>query len=246
MKRLSVLVFCFLSFFAVNASCQELKWFHSVGWYPFTMKDEATGKIFGASNDIMNELAKKLGTTASYQDVPWKRGFLMLDDGTMDVCAGAYDNAERRGLYHFSTSLFKNETRIFVNRDQRFKFDELADLKGKRIGRTIGASYGTEFDSFIKANATVSEISGGPEKLAQFLMANRVDGFMGDYIDTMHMLRKAQLDDKIVALDKAVNSVDVFFMVSKASPWSGKMEQINQGIKSLVASGKIAEIVKRY
>jgi polar amino acid transport system substrate-binding protein len=246
MKRLHTLVFCFLSFFAVNASCQELKWFHSIGWYPFTMKDEATNKIYGVSNDIMVELAKKLNTTASFQNVPWKRGFMMLDDGTMDICAGAYDNAERRGMYLFSTPLFKNETRIFVNKDKLFKFSELADLKGKRLGKPLGSSYGAEFDSFAKANIQMSENPGGADKLVVMLTADRLDGFLGDYVDTMYRLRKANLADKVIALDKPVSSVDVYFMVSKASPWGGKMEQINQGIKELVASGKIAEIVKRY
>ncbi len=246
MKRFAVLFACVVCFAGSNLNAQQLKWFHSIGWYPLTMKNEATGEIYGTSSDIMNELAKKLNTTASFQDVPWKRGFEMLDKGELDICAGAYENAERKERFLFTKALFNNETRIFVNNKKVFRFDNLNDLKGKRLGRTLGASYGTEFDTFAKDNIALTNIKTGKEQLTQMLMMNRIDGFIMDNYDCLHYLRINKLDKKIVPLKKPINTVEIYFMVSKQSPWAKKIDQIDQAIQSLIDSGKMARILDKY
>jgi len=243
-RRLSVIILLYVV--APGIGAQELRWFHAPGWYPLTMRESSTREIYGVSKDIMNELAKILNTNAKFQDVPWKRGFLMLDQGTVDICAGAYESAERQEKYLFTQSIFRNETRIFVMKTKMFTFDRLSDLKGKRLGKSLGSSYGIEFDTFAKDNIIFDEITFGKESMTKMLRANRIDGFLADYVDAMNYLRVNKLDAEIVPLDKVVNSVDVYLLVSKRSQWSNRMGDINRAISLMIDQGRITKILKGY
>ncbi|HPJ43688.1 MAG TPA: transporter substrate-binding domain-containing protein [Spirochaetota bacterium] len=244
MKRL--LLILLFSIFASRSDTQEITWFHSIGWYPFTMEDTTSGRIYGASNDIMNEIAQNLNTTASFKKVPWMRGLIMLEHGKIDICAGAYSNAERRKKYYFTQAVFRNETRIFVKKNKIFKFQNLADLKGKSLVKTRGSSYGTEFDRFATNNIKIQEVSGGTDRMILMVQMERADCFIGDYLNVMNFIRSNKLDKEIIPLDRAVNYVDVYFMVSKQSAWGKKINRINKAVKLLHDNGTIEQILKKY
>ena len=245
MPRLALSIALVLLFTA-SAAAQEFKWFHQVGWYPFTMQDKSTGAIYGASVDLMAVIGAKLNTKATFYDVPWNRGFLLLEHGDLDICAGAYANDERRGKYLFSPAIFKNETRIFVKTRKRFSFDQLSDLKGKRLGKPLGASFGEEFDAYARENIHMDEPSEGNAALITMLLADRFDGFLMDRLDAAQILKSLKLESEIVPLERPVNSLEVYLLVSKKSPWAEKMPEINQEIQLLIDSGELARIFKKY
>jgi len=240
-------VFAILSFLSINLLAEDIKYFHAPGWYPFTMKNEETNEIYGASIDIMNAIAKDLGVKAEYVDVPWKRGFSFMDTGEVDICPGAYDNAERREKYIFSIPFMKNETRIFVKKDKSFKFEKLEDLKGKKLVKALGASFGGEFDNYAKDNnLDITENPKGKESMFKMLLLDRVDGVLMDYYDTMYYLRNNNFLLEIEPLEKPVNTVDVYLLISKKSDYGQQVEKINDSIKKLIDSKKIDTILSNY
>lgn len=236
-----IMLFCFsITVFAEG----EIKYFSAAPWIPFLIKDDK-GNFSGLAIDLMNEIATKLGTKAILQDVPWKRGFLMLDEGEMDVCPSAYSNDERREKYIFTEPFMTNETRIFVRADEKFTFTKLEDLKGKSLGKSLGASYGTEFDSYVKDNSKMSENSTGKVGLFKMLTVDRIDGVLMDYRDGMSYIKKEGIKN-IVALDKPVNTVDVYIIISKKSSYSKKLPEINKIIGELKKNGTIEKMAEKY
>jgi len=225
-------------------SSQEIKYFHSPGWYPFTMRNENTGDFYGVSIDLMNEIAKEMNTTAIIEDVPWKRGFLEMDNGLLDICAGAYDNAERRSKYLFSVPFMENEIRIYVNKGEEFSVNELQDLLGKKIGIPRGASYGDEFDAFMSENMTIMETKYNNKDLVKILKYNMADCIISDYYDMGNYLKNNNLTDNIIPLDYVIDTQNVYLLLSKKSQI--KISDINNAIYNIKRSGKMEEILNRY
>lgn len=244
MKRTGTVLLLMLFSFFSNINSEEIKHFNSPGWYPLAIKEPKTGEIYGVSIDIMNEIARELNITATYVDVPWLRGFYMLEEGELDVCSGAYDNSERREKFFYSISFLKNETRIFVKKSEKFKFQKLDDLKGKRLGKTLGASFGDDFDSYAKDNIRLFENREGKEKLFQMLLKDRFEGVIMDYFDGMYFLKEHNLLDKIVPLEHPVNSVEVYLLISKKSKY--KVEDIDRILQVLIDNGTVARIISNY
>lgn len=242
--RKIVTVIMILNLCAIIFATEEIKYFSSPGWVPFLMKD-SKGNFYGFTVELMDEIALKLEARAVLQDVPWKRGFKMMDTGEIDICSSLYVNEERKTKYIFTESIIKNETRIFVKKERQFDFESFKDLKGKSIGKMLGASFGTEFDNFAKANINIVENPIGKEALFKMLLINRIDGVLMDYSDGMSYIKKNSIKN-IVVLDKPVNSVEVFMAISKKSSVKDKLFEINEIIKELKKSGVIEKMAEKY
>jgi len=242
-KLMSIMILMSL-FVAVFA--RELKYFQSVGWYPLTMKDPQSGKYYGLSIDLMNQIVKELGTKAEFFDIPWKRGFCQLDSGDMDICAGAYENQERKDKYLLSIPFLVNETRLFVRKDSPIYFNELDNLRGKHIGKSLGSSFGNEFDQFAQKYINLTENANGKEALFEMLLLKRLDGVLMDYYDGMNYLKKNKLDKEIIPLEKPVNTVNVHLLISKKSTFAGEINDINRIINKLKKKGFFKEILSKY
>jgi ABC-type amino acid transport substrate-binding protein len=236
-----IMLFCF----SITAFAEgEIKYFSAAPWVPFLHKDNK-GNFSGMAIDLMNKIAAILGTKATLQDVPWKRGFVMLDIGEMDVCPSVYSNDERREKYIFTESFITNETRIFVRADEKFAFTKLEDLKGKSLGKSLGASFGTEFDNYVKVNAKMIQENTGKVGLFRMLNAGGIDGVLMDYRDGMSYIKKEGIKN-VVALNKPVNTQDVYMVISKKSNYSKKLPEINKIIGELKESGTIKKMAEKY
>ncbi len=241
MKKLCFITYILLAFTALSA--QGIDYFHAVGWYPFTMRNNDTGELYGLSVDFMNEIAKEMNITATIKDVPWKRGFVEMDAGVLDICAGAYDNEERRKKYIFSDSLMKNQTRIYVNKNDNLSIKKLQDLIGKKLGKPLGASYGTDFDNFVAENMSFFETEG-KKLLVKMLLTQRVDCIVSDFFDMGNYLRTNNLEDIIVPADYVIGEQDVYLLLSKLS--AIKISEINDAISNIKNSGRMKEILGKY
>ena len=81
---------------------------------------------------------------------PWKRAYeLSLKQGTGLV--GISYTAERAKLFDFSDPIYNDNINIVVMRGHEFPFVYPSDLRGKRVGGQVGASYGESTDQALAA-----------------------------------------------------------------------------------------------
>ncbi len=108
---------------------------------------------------------------------PWKRVLHNGENGE-GIIFGIYKTKEREQIFIFSEPVYSDYVYLVTRCDDAFSFKSIADLKGKTIGMSPGASAGEEFDRevgvSIKPEYNSSSMAGQFSKLYQ----KRVDAFL--------------------------------------------------------------------
>jgi polar amino acid transport system substrate-binding protein len=125
---------------------------------------------------------------------------------------------------------------IFVAKGKEFSFTDKNDLIGKKGVTNQGESYGNEFDSFMKEKLDVARTNGIGEALKQLLDGN-ADYLIAGYYPGLAEAAEEGLKDKVVALDQALLSAEMFFAFSKKSPCRSLAQGFSQGITELTTDG---------
>jgi len=101
---------------------------------------------------VFNQMGKPVILSAK----PWKRALRELELGVAGV-GGIYKTEERLHKYDYSDALFVERIAVYYHRDRPIRFEDLSDLKGKRVGTLLGWSYGDEFDDARSARKIIVE-----------------------------------------------------------------------------------------
>jgi len=97
----------------------------------------------GLDVDVVNEVAKRLGTTAKFKKTPFDTIFRDLAQGKFDMVASAATiTPERAKEVDFSDPYFPSDQSLMVKKGSDIK--TVADLKGKVIGAQLGTT-GAEY-----------------------------------------------------------------------------------------------------
>ncbi len=243
-----VVVLLFLSLFASNVHADECKILNvsgSVGWTPLLMKNDENNAIHGLSYDLMKEISNKLSIPFQFEELPWKRALLYLEKGRIDMVLGIYWTKERAQKYYYTSPILENEARVFVLKENAFKFEQLSDLIGKQGDIPLGGSFGEEFDQYAKANLTLHGVWKKKEHIGR-LQKSRSVFFISDYFDALTEIKKFGLEEKIIALPKAVSVTQVYFVLSKNSLCSYLAPEINNIIEWMKNDGSLKAITDKY
>ncbi|MCP3923121.1 MAG: amino acid ABC transporter substrate-binding protein [Desulfobacterales bacterium] len=242
---LCVFLYCCSAVYAED--CKVLTVSGAYNWAPYLLYDKDTKKISGVSYEIVKIIGERLNIPVKFKvNIPWKRILLWVEKGKIEMCAAIYWNEERDKLYNYSIPILQDEIRAFVLKGNEFKFNSFKDLEGKKGGIPFGASFGFEFDTYAKKHLKIDSGSRNKNALFTKLSKGRNDYFVSALFDVSIALKKAGLQDKIVALPKAITVNKVYFIMPKNSPCSGLLPKINSIIKSLQEDGTIKRILNKY
>lgn len=138
-------------------------------------------------NYVENAMQRKI----SIKYYPWKRVLHNGENGE-GIIFGIYKTPERERVFTFSEPVYSDFVYLVMLCDGAFKFKTVADLKGKTIGMSPGASAGAEFDRevgvTIKPEYNSSSLTGQFLKLYQ----KRVDAFL--YFEFSNNIERIQAD----------------------------------------------------
>ncbi|WP_108649638.1 substrate-binding periplasmic protein [Dongshaea marina] len=143
---------------------------HSLGWLSLML---LTGTLYASSNSvrltsgewppytsehlpydgimsyIVTEVFSKQGIRVEYGYFPWKRSFRLAQYGEWDGSLGWTKNQQREKDFYFSEPLLNGHDVFFYLKDMPdkvFTWKDYSDLKGLKIGATLGYIYGPGFD----------------------------------------------------------------------------------------------------
>lgn len=141
---------------------------------------DAKGKVLPLAQHIQGifySLEKHSGLKLEIRRYPWKRALEMAMNGE-GIIFGISKTTEREKSLVFSSALFSDKVYLVTRCDQTFKYQQIADLKGKVIGLVRGTSYGTEFDSQIGKLFQVEADTGSNAGRLRKLYSRRMDAFL--------------------------------------------------------------------
>ncbi|MFZ6723020.1 substrate-binding periplasmic protein [Undibacterium sp. Ji49W] len=104
----------------------------------------------------------------------WPRALVAAESGE-GVLFGVSKTRERERLFHFSAPVHSRFIFLVTRNDATFKFNSVADLKGKTIGIPRGISFGDDFDVLKDNLFTVEPDNNSPISRVYKLLFRRMD-----------------------------------------------------------------------
>jgi len=169
------------------------------------------------------------------------------------IVFGLSKNRERLSQLVFSEAVYANTVWMIARSDNTFKFDSIADLKGKTIGIVRGASYGDDFDKqsnvLFKVEDDVSSNSSRLKKLlnkrmdvmllsTSFTQAVDVENYLRQGFRVEGQTDEQNIQSGFVVLNKPLMSDDLHFATAPGAGevWINKLNQAIISGKNLVKS----------
>ncbi|MGF1741868.1 transporter substrate-binding domain-containing protein [Vibrio profundum] len=218
------------------------------GFIPYSWT--SSGQKTGIDIEIIQLLSKKTNIPIAVRLTPWKRVLHETKSGHVDGGIAFFKTEERENfLTYISTPLHESTYKVFVRKGEEFKFDSVADLHGKSIGKNTGFHISKEFNQANKENLIHVE-EASMELNIKKLHGKRISALVGNQQEVYYLLSKLGLSDSIVALQHPLfPSRGAYLVISNASKTPNKEKLINKlsdTLKAMKEDGLLDEIYAKY
>ncbi len=196
-------------------------------------------QVRGLAPTVVRELFARLGYEVEIVVLGnWKRCLLDAAQGRVDVVL-AYDSDQRDLGMRFSREpVMREEVAVFVNRLRPVHFERLDDLANYRGGLLFGESYGQAFDRFVARHQNIEWVSSSRQNFGK-LIRGRIDFVVQERRTGQLFVENLPGAGDIVALPQALSVDYLRVAVSRRSPLSAHMADIDRQLRSLAERGEI-------
>jgi polar amino acid transport system substrate-binding protein len=229
------------------ASC-ELR----VGWEPYLPYQFATedGEVTGADVVLIRELASAIGCEVVFEELPWARQLLELEQGTLDVAMSASWTPERAAYARFSIPYRRADMAIFVRRGTvaQYPLRALAEVPGIgfRLGVILGYYYGPEFEELKQDPAFAAYIDPAADYPTSIkkLLHGRIDGLLVDDVAVMRAeARRLGVADRVERYPLPMPGDEFHLMFSRRSVAAEVVAAVDRQLQVMKASDRIQAIL---
>lgn len=216
---------------------------------PFTYKGE-DGQLTGYDIDVVKEIDKRIDDVDfEFLPTPWDSMFLGLESKKYDMIADQISkDAEREEKYSFSdNSYFISAAQIIVRKDNNKTINGLDDLKGSKIGVSIGTSFSKILEEYNTENNNALKIKyyeGNVTTILQDIEAGRIYATLNDRIIAEDNIKKLGL--KIKTVGKPVTTTPSYFVFRKGADGDVLKKKVDSALLSMKSDGTLAEISMKW
>jgi len=213
-------------------------------WQPFLSKD---APHHGFASHIVTEAFALVGVEVEYGFFPWKRSFKLAKEGTWDGSVVWVDSDERREHFLYSDAVVPSKFAFFHLKGSDFDWNSYEELRGIRIGGTLGYAYSEEFDAAEKAGIIKTNRAPSDEIGLKKLLKGRIEAFPGEVMVTYAQIRDTFSQEDAALFThhpKAINEDPMYLLLSKKVAGNDAMRDLfNEGLKRLKESGRYDRII---
>jgi polar amino acid transport system substrate-binding protein len=194
--------------------------------------------IVGAAPTLVETIAKQINVPLESKYMgTWEEAQTAARDGKADMIFGIYYTDERATYLDYVQPAFTfDDVAIFVTKGKEFPFTGQNDLIGKKGVTNQGESWGMEFDAFIKDKLDVTR-TAGIDAAFKDLLDGKADYLIAGYYPGLAEAAKEGIKDKVVALNQAVVTNEMFVAFSKKSPCRSLADKFGQQITVMTTDG---------
>lgn len=231
-------------FFFTAASAEGAEPFVIVAdsWPPYVY--EESGKIKGFDYEVSREVLSKLGFSVELKLIPWARCLWMVSHGEADAILDASITPERQQTMIFPDEKISDSSSVlFCLKGRNYRYSDLRDLAGLRIGTIRGYMYSKEIE---EADWFVKEPVVDVDQNIRKLLGGRIDLFISNRYVGEYSIRKAGAADRIVYLPKPVSGGELYLAFSRRERNIRLVKEFSEALRRFKKSGEFAQIMKRY
>ncbi|RKP44254.1 transporter substrate-binding domain-containing protein [Pararobbsia silviterrae] len=207
---------------------------------PFDYK-APNGELEGYDVDVAKAVAAKLGVKPVFITTEWSGIIAGLQSKRYDVIVNQVSiSAERQKVLDFSPPYTYSTAQLIQRKDDTRTFKSLDDLKGHKLGVSLGSNYNDMAKSV--PGIDVRTYPGAPEYLRD-LAAGRIDAALNDRLMLAYLMKTSNLPLRQGAnVGDAQDEMAIPFR--KGNPQFAKA--IGDAIDALKADGTLTKISEKW
>lgn len=210
-------------------------------WEPFTSSRDGNSQVL---EELFEEIFALYGIGVEYVCHPWVRSLTNGEDGISDGSFPLIRTPER-DLYTISSgeSILVEPNVFFHRTDMDFDWEDFSDLRGYRIGATIGYAY---MDPLREYGIDLDYV---PEEILNFkkLMAGRIDLYPASLHVGIYLINLLSREGETVPLTwhpRTLYEQDYYLLFSRKNPRARELaEMFDEGLRGLRENGRYERIM---
>jgi len=217
----------------------------TMGTYePFSYVDK-DGRITGYDIEVLR-LIQATDPTFNFEFVagPWDSLFPGLDADKFQVLANQItSNPDRRAKYNLTNNTYALCVSQLIVRKDRTDIESLEDLKGKKIGTTVGDSFTRLLEDWNNNNGKILDIVYYEEDvttLLQDIVNGRIDATLNDPIMAIEKAKAQGLDVKPVG--KRIAEEPTHFIIKKDETGTLIKEKLDAALSKIKTNGSLTKL----
>ncbi|AKN30815.1 amino acid ABC transporter substrate-binding protein [Clostridium carboxidivorans P7] len=215
----------------------------SGGYYPYTFKNK-DNKIDGFEVDVWNEIGKRTGYKPEFVTASFSGLFGMLDAGKVDTIANEITITDKRkDKYLFTDAYVYSGAQIMVKKGNN-SITKLDDLKGKKIGVSLGSNYEQIVKDNDKSNSIKVVTYDNDGGMRQDVALGRIDAMMDDKVSALAVVQENKLPLQLAGKD--VQPLENAFPFVKNDENKKIVEKVNKALVDMRSDGTLTKISKKW
>lgn len=198
--------------------------------------------------EVMKEVEKELDVKFNFETYPWARSYKMALNSRGGITGISFTN-EREKIFDFNkVPLFYDTMVLITKKGKEFKFENIEDLKGKKIGFCRGCSFGEIFEEAKRYFIPVETDDSREQRLALVLNGKIDAAILGP---GKYGLMKICKENKYISYDQfsilpKPLTVDPNYMAfSKELNKRELLDEFDKILQKKIESGVIKKITDR-
>jgi polar amino acid transport system substrate-binding protein len=231
------------------------------GWflwdpYQFEINRGDVPVLSGLDVQLVRPIFQAMEYKVAFHEIPWEKHLQGLQQGTVDIAAGASYTPERAAYAWFSDP-YRTETVVLMTAPSQARalraqsvpaLLEQIEATSFRLGVVRGNYYGPDMEVFLRNPAHaghIREFSTENEALVQLAEKN-IDGFLADRLVAHTIAWRARLMDAVEEHPVPIFSSGIHVIFSKATCSEEMVRAFNENLKKMKASGEYDRVTRGY
>ena len=185
-------------------------------YYPTMYRERE--EIKGCAVYIVREALQRMGYDMVINMYPFKRGLLMVENGTADGMFTVYKTPEREKFACYpELPVMYRTISFYVLKNSDITFDgDLEKMLTYSLSTVLGYSFGKTLDRFIRGGKFKSVYPANTSEVAlKILLNKRADIMPHTELDMMHLLKKEGAENRTKKLSPTIEKVPTYLIFSK-------------------------------
>ncbi len=219
-------------------------------WVPMGYED-GVGKGRGLMVEIAREvMEKELGLTLVCRFRPWKRAQKEVEKGISDFLITVSTPSRQKYALTSDQPFYSLPLYVYTYANHE-KLEQIHRIQTGRDIKALGLKPVTNLgNGWHKDNIDIHGIDthyvDKEENILLFLANRRADIMIDAVVPTNYLIKKFELNQKIVLTKSRFSQVDFHLLLSRKSEFSGWMDRINQAFSRARQSGRIQALIAGY
>ncbi|WP_127957405.1 transporter substrate-binding domain-containing protein [Serratia microhaemolytica] len=233
---------------AALANAQTIK-VGTMGTYePFSYHNE-NGELVGYDIEVLREVAKR-DASLQFEFIasPWDTLFPGLDANRFQLLAQQLtSNRDRVRRYYLTDNRYFTCVSQLIVKAGRNDIHSLADLKGKKIGMTVGDSFTRLVEDWNNEHGNILTIVYYEQDIPTILQdiaTGRIDATVNDPIMAKSKAAKQNLNIRVVGEPLAADPT--FFVMKKDAAGNALKQRIDSALQAMHDDGTLSRLSVKY